>query len=134
MTKSYYNKDYIDKCIGLINNNLQLINDKLSYYSTTDKEITNKELFLFQNVISNIQDCLCDIKDECDYDTWIRLEMSLDALNYYYQNNPLLPIVHKRRSVNFNTKPTTNAHKEPTTEMSEEKKKDIIEGLDFLFD
>lgn len=130
MTTPDSNKDYMDKNIEMINNGLQLVNDKLSYYATTDKELPKQEIFLFQNVIKNIQDCLADMKDGCDCVNLMYLEVSLDTLNYYYQRNPLSPKTSKRRR----GETTTNAHKEPTTEISEEKKLDIIKGLDFLFD
>lgn len=106
MTTPDSNKDYMDKNIEMINNGLQLVNDKLSYYATTDKEIPKKEIFLFQNVIKNAQDCLADMKDGCDCVNLMYLEVSLDTLNYYYQRNPLLPLAIKRKRGRLTTPQT----------------------------
>lgn len=92
-------------------------------YTTTYKTYTDKNRGTV--VLSG-----CDVPSEVIEN----IRISLENIN----NKAKDRVINRNYSVDTEikprTKPTTNAHKEPIVEITEEKMKDIIEGLDFLFD
>lgn len=92
-------------------------------YTTTYKTYTNKGKGTV--VLSG-----CDVPSEVIEN----IKISLESINKKAEGRVVNRSYSVESEILTNSKPTTNAHKEPTTEISEEKMQDIIKGLDFLFD